>query len=90
MAYGMIRSMVKTTVYLDPEIQRGLRAMSRSLGRPQAELIREALAQYLERSAGPELPSWVGMWKHGPETDAATVTSQARERWISHLQSDGA
>jgi hypothetical protein len=85
MAYGMLPGMEKTTVYLDPDIQRGLRAMSRARGRPQAELIREALARYLEQSAAPELPSWVGMWKHGPETDAATVKNEAREAWASDL-----
>ncbi len=85
MAYGTITAMEKTTVYLDPDTQRGLRAMARALGRPQAELIREALSQYLERSADPQLPSWVGMWKHGPQTDAATIKPEAREQWASHL-----
>src|SRR6185437_1757533 len=47
MAYGMLSPMEKTTVYLDPEISRGLKAMSRSSGRPQAQLIREALGAYL-------------------------------------------
>ena len=51
MAYGTIADMQKTTVYLDPEVQRGLRALSRAQRRPQAELIREALAQYLDRAA---------------------------------------
>jgi len=63
--------MEKTTVYLDAEVARGLRAMSRSTGRPQAQLIREALATYLAAKPRNELPAWVGSWKNGPVTDAA-------------------
>ena len=73
MAYGMLPSMEKTTVYLDTEVARGLRAMSRSTGRPQAQLIREALAAYLAAKPRDELPGWVGSWKNGPVTDAAEV-----------------
>jgi hypothetical protein len=65
--------MEKTTVYLDTEVARGLRAMSRSTGRPQAQLIREALAAYLAAKPRDELPGWVGSWKNGPVTDAAEV-----------------
>ncbi len=73
MAYGMLPSMEKTTVYLDAEVARGLRAMSRSTGRPQAQLIREALGAYLAAKPRSELPGWVGSWKNGPVTDAAEV-----------------
>ena len=73
MAYGMLPSVEKTTVYLDAEIARGLRAMSRSTGRPQAQLIREALGAYLAAKPRSELPGWVGSWKNGPVTDAAEV-----------------
>jgi len=69
--------MEKTTVYLDPELARGLRAMSRSTGRPQAQLIREALRTYLAASPRTELPGWVGSWKNGPVTDAAEVRRAA-------------
>jgi predicted transcriptional regulator len=83
MAYGIMMpvstSLEKTTVYLDPGTRRGLRALSRSTGRPQAELIREALETYLERSPGQALPSWVGAWKNGPSTDAAEVARAVAE-----------
>ena len=85
MAYGTIPDMQKTTVYLDPEVQRGLRALSRAQRRPQAELIREALAQYLDRAADYELPPWVGSWKLGPQTDAATIKGEARAEWAAAL-----
>lgn len=73
MAYGMLPPMEKTTVYLDQEVLRRLRAMSRSTGRPQAQLIREALGAYLAATPRAELPGWVGSWKNGPVTDAADV-----------------
>ena len=83
MAYGImspVNSLEKTTVYLDADTRRGLRALSRSTGRPQAELIREALDVYLDRSPRHALPSWVGAWKNGPPTDAGEVKSGARHR----------
>lgn len=49
--------MEKTTLYLTPEIQRGLREMAKRKGRPQSELIRTALAEYLEKSERPSLRS---------------------------------
>ena len=88
MAYGTISDMQKTTVYLDPEVQRGLRALSRARRRPQAELIREALAQYLDRATDYELPPWVGSWKLGPQTDAATIKREARAEWAGALDRD--
>jgi hypothetical protein len=41
--------MVKTSVYLDEEDAAQLRAWSRSTGRPQAELVREAIHRALAR-----------------------------------------
>lgn len=60
MAYGTIPDMEKTTVYLDAQLRRDLAALSRRLERPQAELIREAIADYLARQDKPPLPSFVG------------------------------
>lgn len=73
MAYGMLPTMEKTTVYFDAEVARGLRALSRSTGRPQAQLIREALRTYLAATPRGEVPGWVGSWKNGPVTDAADL-----------------
>ena len=74
----MSGALEKTTVYLDAQTRRGLRAMSRSTGRPQAELIREAVETYLDRVPRYALPDWVGAWKNGPATDAAEVKRTAR------------
>jgi hypothetical protein len=90
MAYGILSAMStgfeKTTVYLDSQTRRGLKALSRSTGRPQAELIREALDTYLERAPRYALPGWVGIWKHGPVTDATEIKRLARDRWVDELE----
>jgi hypothetical protein len=76
----------KTTVYLDAQTRRSLKALSRSTGRPQAELIREALDAYLERAPRYALPGWVGVWKHGPATDATEIKGLAGQRWVDELE----
>jgi hypothetical protein len=51
MVYG--RTVEKTTLYLPADLQRALREASRRTGRPQAELIRQALYGYLEHERRP-------------------------------------
>lgn len=46
-------------VYLTPEEQRALRALSRRTGRSQSELIREAIDAMLARSDDPERRSQI-------------------------------
>jgi predicted transcriptional regulator len=48
--------MTKTTVYLDADLALTLRQLATSEGRPQAELIREALAEYPRRKKRPAIP----------------------------------
>ena len=48
--------MTKTTVYLDASLAVALRQIAANEGRPQAELIREALAQYARRKKRPAIP----------------------------------
>jgi predicted transcriptional regulator len=49
----------KTTVYIDDRSKRELEALAKRLGRPQAELLREALIDYLERQKRPTMPTFV-------------------------------
>ena len=84
MAYGNIAfDMQKTTVYIDPEIQRGLRALSRAQRRPQAELIREALSHYLDRVA-------TTTYRHGSDRGSSALertpprsSGEARTEWAA-------
>ncbi|MBI4728235.1 MAG: CopG family transcriptional regulator [Acidobacteria bacterium] len=50
--------MVKTTVYLQEELKRGLSRLARRRGRTEADLIREAVARLVEnqRPNRPRLP----------------------------------
>lgn len=75
--YGVwyIVVMQKTTLYLTAEIQRGLKEMAKRKGRPQAELIRTALAEYLEKSGRPTLRS-IGA---GEDSE---LEARDAERWL--------
>lgn len=75
--------MAKSTVCLDAADQRRLRALARRVGRPQAELIREAIAEYLERHGEPPIPSWVGMISTDG-LDSAKVHGD-RDEWIDDV-----
>jgi predicted transcriptional regulator len=50
----------RTTVYLDPDDYRRLKALARRQGRPTAELVREAVADYARRHAPAVAPRSVG------------------------------
>ena len=51
--------MEKTTVYVDPATKRELEALAKRTGRPQAELIRQALLDFIDRQRRPSLPTFV-------------------------------
>jgi hypothetical protein len=51
--------MEKTTVYLEARAKRELEALAARTGRPQAELLREALFEYIDRQHRPSLPTFV-------------------------------
>ena len=68
--------MNKTTLYLSPETQRTLRELARRTGRPQAEVIREALDLYLKQHGRRPLPCSIGA---GEDTELAARDS---EEWL--------
>jgi predicted transcriptional regulator len=49
----------KTTVYLDPVAKREIEALAKRSGRPQAELIRQALVEFIDGQRRPSLPTFV-------------------------------
>jgi hypothetical protein len=55
--------MEKTTVYLEAESYRRLKQLARRKGRPPAEMIREAVAEYTARHAPKKLPRSIGAFK---------------------------
>jgi len=65
----------KTTLYMPAELQQGLRALARRTGRPQAELIREAIAEYVGTQERP-LPRSIGAGTGGG------VSGADSEAWL--------
>ena len=56
--------MVKTTVYFSEETALALRQLASARGRSQAELIREAVAQYVGQATRPQ-PKGIGAYRSG-------------------------
>ena len=77
MAYGS--HMTKTTVYLTDDLAAALAGAAQRVGRPQAELIREALQSYLSALPQPKLLS-VGL---GSDDQLSAEESEdwLRSRW---------
>ena len=64
--------MKRTTLFIDPQLERELQALARRDGRSMAALVREAVAQYVAaaRSAAPARLSFVAAGRSG-RTDVA-------------------
>jgi len=69
----------KTTLYLPEDLHRRLRAMSQRMRRPQAELIRDALAEYVARQDRP-WPSSIGVARKGG-VSAPDAKDWVHARW---------
>jgi len=67
--------MAKTTLYLPIELQRALRDEARRSGSSQAELLREALAQFLGSRVAPR-PASIGIASDG------TLAARDSESWL--------
>jgi Ribbon-helix-helix protein, copG family len=83
--YGrLVPYMVKTTVYLTDETALSLREISERRGRPQAELIRDALAAFAAADR-PPFPKGLGMFDSGHKDTAANrkhlLRDAARTTW---------
>jgi predicted transcriptional regulator len=55
----------KTTVYLDAGAYRRLQQLARQQGRPTAELVREAVAEYADRHGSRRRPQSIGSVRSG-------------------------
>lgn len=71
--------MQKTTLYLPIGLRRRLRDQARFTGRPQAELVREALDRYLDQRR-PPLPTSIGAGDD-PALDAREAKGWVHQRW---------
>ena len=68
--------MEKTTLYLPSDLQRALQEQARRSGRPQAELVREALRSYLDAASSPR-PRSLGL---GDDSD---LSARGSETWLA-------
>ncbi|MGI8413265.1 MAG: ribbon-helix-helix protein, CopG family [Solirubrobacteraceae bacterium] len=80
----MVTKIEKTTLYLPEELQRELREAARREGRPQSELVREALSVYLRERPRPR-PSSIGMLED-TELGSEDAKAWVRERWGGEAQ----
>jgi predicted transcriptional regulator len=67
--------MEKTTIYLPSDLHSALKDVSRRTGRPQADLIRDALREFLKVQPRPTLKS-VGAG------DDDSLTGRESEEWL--------
>ena len=70
--------LTKTTVYLDSDTVLALRQMSKTQGRSQAELIRDAVETYARKTKRPKIPG-VGEFDSG-HTDTSERADQLLKR----------
>jgi predicted transcriptional regulator len=59
--------MKRTTLFIDPQLERELQALARRDGRPMAALVREAVAQYVAaaRDKGRTRPGFIATGRSG-------------------------
>jgi hypothetical protein len=69
----------KTTIYLTPELQRGVAEVARRTGRRPAELIRAAIEEFL-RAQGRPLPRSLGAGED-PELAARDSEVWLQQQW---------
>lgn len=67
--------MRKTTIYLSEEIVGEIKLASKSEGRSEAEIVREALDDYFERRRR-DVPAIFGTWSGG------TIGGANSEEWL--------
>lgn len=77
--------MRRTTVFLTNDIERLLRETARRTQRPQAEIVREALTQYLRAQSRP-WPRSIGMGNNpDPAVTSDNVSEWVRSQWQKEI-----
>ncbi len=68
--------MIRTTVYVDEDVAVALRHRATVEGRTQAELIREALRQYIEEAPPSDRPPIAGIGRHRSGRNDVSVKAE--------------
>jgi len=83
----------KTTVYLDADDYRRLKGLGRKRGAPAAELVREAVAEYVVRHAPAAEPKSLGAFSSGrgdlSERAEALLDGMGRSHEVGHAAGSG-
>lgn len=82
--------MKRTTIFLPHDLEQLLHETARRTHRPQAEIVRDALGQYLRAQPRP-WPRSIGVGSNaGPDVTSENVKEWVRERWKKELdEADG-
>jgi predicted transcriptional regulator len=72
--------MVKTTLYLDEESALRVRQVATAQGRSQADVVREAIAEYTAKQEPQSAPYGVGQYESKSVDSAAHAKALVRER----------
>jgi hypothetical protein len=78
--------MIKTTIYLPADLQHQLEALAKQEKRSKADLIREALQNYIQTKPR-RLPKSLGIGQDGTLA-AEDIDNWLKENWIKHLEHD--
>lgn len=73
--YHMSNPVLRTTVYLNADDYRRIKALAQAEGRTAAELVREAVAEYAARKDTPARPRTLGAGRSG----SGSLSRQAEE-----------
>lgn len=73
--------MKRTTIFLDDELEREVKAQAEREGRPMAGLVREALAAYLVEHRQGGVPSFAGAGRSGRSDVAERHEEILAEEW---------
>jgi Arc/MetJ-type ribon-helix-helix transcriptional regulator len=80
--------MEKTTLYLPADLQHALRDLARRTGRSQADVVREAVREYVVHQQRPR-PRSIGAIEGEPSPPAGAAKAWVRDRWVAEAD-DGA
>ena len=78
MAYGVTAGKEEMTIDLDADLRQEIRSFATRTGRPQPDVVRDAIRGYLSPRSRPRLPSWVGSIEDAAPTDSSTVKRDMR------------
>ncbi|GAC1470853.1 MAG: hypothetical protein PVSMB7_22040 [Chloroflexota bacterium] len=77
--------MKRTTIFLTDDLEQMLQETARRTHRPQAEIVRDALSQYLRAQPRP-LPRSIGVGANAePSVTSENVKEWVRDRWQQEL-----